>query len=258
MKMEACGGTCRGPLRDHNEDNVYVDGTFKGRDSSDDLLVWSARKEHPFTYAVFDGVGGEKCGETASLLAAETLQKADGPGVAKRLQDTIIDIHFHMRDAAKARQLREMGTTVAVLILDGNVSYASNVGDSRIYRFRDGELTRLSHDHTQVQSLIDNGLIDENDARESNRAHVLTQYAGIATEGDSIPTPHTSRAVLRPDDIFLLCSDGFTDVVADEDIEEMLDSSKQESAEQIVTSMISAAVKRKSRDNISVVIVKCH
>ena len=256
MIVEACGGTTKGLLRDHNEDNIYVDGAFVPIDFEEDIVIRSTRKEAPFSYAVFDGVGGGARGEQAAMMAIEALSENDGTGVSERIQDVVLEAHKKIAGAAKMQLFHEMGTTIALLIMEGDTAFISNLGDSRVYLFRDNQLSQVSHDHTKLQYMIDYGLINETDYERRQGDHALTQYAGIATEGNVVPSPYVDAITVCADDVFILCSDGITSALEDKDLELLLQERKKASAEEILMQLINKALINKSNDNVSSIVVK--
>ena len=256
MIVEACGGTTKGLLRDHNEDNIYVDGAFIPMDFTEDILIRSTRKDAPFSYAVFDGVGGGVRGEQAAMMAIEILAENDGAGVSKRIRDIVLEAHKKIAMTDSEQQFHEMGTTVALLIIEGDTAFVANLGDSRVYLFRENQLSQVSHDHTKLQHMIDYGLIKEADYEGRRGDHALTQYAGIKTEGNALPSPYVNAINARTDDIFILCSDGITSVLDDESLELLLKEMKKDPAERILARLINKALISKSNDNISSIVVK--
>ena len=121
-----------------------------------------------------------------------------------------------------------------------------------MYLIRDGEMTRLTHDHTRTQSMIDSGLIKGEE--EIAKDHVLTQFLGVFPEEFRLD-PYIDKVRVKSKDIFLLCSDGLTDMVPEEEIRQMLLDSASESAEEKTKNLISAALGAGGRDNITTIVV---
>lgn len=184
-------------------------------------------------FVVCDGMGGHAAGEVASRLAVDTIQEymakyAAGEGIpligepqvdcsasSNFLLSSIRMANRAIYEAAKGRaEYQGMGTTlVAVLGIDGRAALA-HVGDSRIYRLRDGAIAQLSRDHSVVQMQIDRGIITAEEAAESQYRHMITRALGLkdSVEIDLVEEP------TRPGDVFLLCSDGLSDLVDDEEM----------------------------------------
>lgn len=207
----------------------------------------------PPLFAVADGVGGHAAGEVASQLAvrhlAESLPTLSTGGV-DGLRDALIGAH----QAIRARAEREpaasgMGTTCAILLLEGAKAHIAHVGDSRVYRLRSGVLEQLTQDHTLVGEMVTQGLLDADDPRADGSRSVLTRALGA---GPSIEVDMATVELLAKDR-FLLCSDGLVGMVPDNAIAATLlgVSNPQEAAD----SLIAAANAAGGEDNITVVVV---
>ena len=134
----------------------------------------------------------------------------------------------------------------------GGQAYAANIGDSRCYLYRDGCLSRLSEDHTAVQRLIALGIIEPAEAKTHPERHRLTQHLGIFPD-ELIIQPHTVQLPVRPGDRFMLCSDGLTDMLEEEDLSALLRS--QTAAPACAAALYQLAMQRGGKDNISVLFV---
>ena len=147
---------------------------------------------------------------------------------------------------------KRSGATLTTLLLAEGEAYAANIGDSRCYLYRDGCLSRLSEDHTAVQRLIALGIIEPAEAKTHPERHRLTQHLGIFPD-ELIIQPHTVRLPVRPGDRFLLCSDGLTDLLEEEDLSALLRS--QTAAPACAAALYQLAMQRGGKDNISVLLV---
>ncbi|HEX6869723.1 MAG TPA: protein phosphatase 2C domain-containing protein [Micromonosporaceae bacterium] len=201
--------------------------------------------------AIADGIGGMPSGELASDLAVQTLAELDGYGgddPLTGLQDAVARANQHIRELAEAESGHEgMGTTVTALLFAGGRLGLLHVGDSRCYRFRDGQLAQLTKDDTFVQSLVDEGIITAEGARTHPRRSLVTQ----AVQGlDYQPT----CAILEPSpgDRFLLCSDGLSDVVTDSEIEQAIAAAPDR--DDCARRLIELALDAGAPDNVTVVI----
>ena len=239
-----------GRERAHNEDAILVDGERK-------LVVLA------------DGMGGYQAGEVASQLAVDVVRddssdpsvsEADlgridpdtGISVAMRqLRGAIEKANNRICSVARGREeLNGMGTTiVAARFYDGRVGIA-HVGDSRCYRLRDHALEQLTRDHSYVQDQLEKGLISEEDAKNSPQKNLITRALGI----DAIAEADVQEFRTRPGDLYLLCSDGLSDLVDDNALQATL-SLDRAPAEQI-KQLIDAANANGGRDNISVIVVR--
>jgi protein phosphatase len=214
MEYAAAARTDVGRKRQGNEDSLCV---------APDLGL----------YVVADGMGGHAAGEVASRLAVDTIREcmqnylggADPAVPAQPVPTGSREAAFLLRsiqianrmifDAAQGRrEYRGMGTTlVSVLAVNDTVALA-HVGDSRIYRIRDDRIVQLSRDHSVVQQQVDRGIISAEEAHESQYRHLITRALGLK---ESVDVDLTEEPVL-PRDILLLCSDGLSDLLEDEEI----------------------------------------
>ena len=211
-KIEIFGLTDVGLVRDHNEDSI-------GNDSELGVMVLA------------DGMGGHLGGEVASAITVSTILETLGrqlktvrPGDEEHdrysapgtvVHDAIAVANTNVYKASKDNsQYRGMGTTVVVLLFFNNRFIAAHVGDSRLYRFRDGKLDQITHDHSLMQELIDQGLYSQQQAEESLNRNLVTRAIGIE---ESVEIDVLEDSV-ETGDIFLLCSDGITDMIGDDAI----------------------------------------
>lgn len=243
------GGSDVGRERAHNEDAILVDDERK-------LVVLA------------DGMGGYQAGEVASQLAVDVvcddLYRLDiseaelgridpntGTSVAMRqLRSAIEKANNRICSVARGcEDLNGMGTTiVAARFYDGRVAIA-HVGDSRCYRLRDRALEQLTRDHSYVQDQFEKGLISKQDAKNSPQKNLITRALGI----DAIAEADAKEYRTRPGDLYLLCSDGLSDLVDDEAIQIALSTEKAPGEH--IKSLIDTANANGGRDNISVIII---
>ena len=256
MMISACGASHRGNVRKNNEDNIYVDGLFRHDLSRDNVLFRSRRETSPHVFAVFDGLGGEACGEHASLVASLGLRAMEDRNVAGDIKTYIRTTHKTIIRESVYMDAINMGTTGAGAVISGDQATIWNVGDSRVYLFRNGQLTRLSRDDSVVQMLVDRGIIREEERTTSIYAGELIQYLGMEPDDGTEPCAHISTEKLVPGDILLLCSDGLSGELGDEVLRDMIDDSKDRTAEFIVTTLLKKAVDGKCRDNVSAIICR--
>ena len=207
--------------------------------------------------AICDGMGGHAGGDTASTIAIRSLahlesDDVDGDiqAVARMLESSVIAAHDAIVGKAKReRKLSGMGTTVTAVVLVAGYWVLAHIGDSRAYLLRDGKLTRMTHDHSYVQHLIDMGRISETEAKSHPQRNVVMRVLG---DFDIDPRPDIAIRKAHPADRWMLCSDGLTGVLADSTIEQvMADCTDQEECAQQLVGM---ALKAGSTDNVSVVI----
>ena len=237
MTITAGAATDVGRVRDHNEDDLAVTDR-----------VW----------VVADGMGGHAAGEVASRIAAETMSELSVPEHV-RAHDVIDQVALaHRRIETATREhpsRRGMGTTVAGLArveVEDEEEWrwlVFNVGDSRVYRVVDGEMALVSRDHSEVRELIDAGVITAEEARRHPLRNVITRSLG----GGANPTPDHWLLDPHPSERFLICSDGLTGEVPDEQLHAILEA--HPSAQDAADALVRAAVEAGGRDNVTVVVV---
>ena len=206
---------------------------------------------------VADGLGGAAAGDLASRLFAEATVEVfrksadlDEENVVRRIQESFRLAHDKIRDHVRKNPLHKgMGCTAELLAFSDQGFVVGHLGDSRTYRFRNGRLKQLTHDHSLVQDQIDKGLIGEEKARRHPLRNVILKAVGI--------DEHLSLDLIRgrtyPADQFLLCSDGLTDMVDDVDISNVFNSPL--AADKKVNQLIDLALSGGGRDNITVVLI---
>ncbi len=258
MHIAGAGMTHVGNVRASNEDNLYLDGWYPDRmetDSncsqdhggrcfhiirSDTTGQGTGRDWHAF--AVSDGMGGERYGEVASRIAVETLAESDGPGLSFRMDEFIQKANDRVLQEMSLRAVSRMGAAVAVLAITEGGAAVCNLGDCRIYRFDGTDLEQLSVDHRTNSPAI--------------YAGTLTQHLGVPRD-EFILEPHIVTGIpVKAGDIYLLCSDGLTDMLSDERIGQILESMADDAPERIAADLIGAALDRGGKDNVTVIIVK--
>jgi protein phosphatase len=201
-------------------------------------------------FAVADGMGGAQAGEVASRIAAGAFDKEVEPDTAAEVQlegiakDANREIHeLAQRDSSRAG----MGTTLTAAFVRDNEVSLGHVGDSRAYVFRDGELKRLTKDHSLVEELRRQGRLTEEEAEEHPQRSIITRALGPEPEVNV----DTMTLPARGGDVYLLCSDGLTTMVSDAEIGAILGEAKTLRA--AVNDLVDAANAKGGRDNITAV-----
>lgn len=233
--MAATMRTHVGLVRRQNEDAAWMD-------------------ERRSIYAVADGMGGHMAGEVASAMAIDAVQQmakgGERPGVAP-LRAMVHNGHEAIyTHALRHPECAGMGTTLSVLWRAGRYAYIAHVGDSRIYRLRQGELEQITQDHSLVDELVRAGLITRDEARTHPRRNVITRALGTRGENQ----PDILAADVRQGDIWLLCSDGLTGMVEDEVIRRTLSDYP---LEQAADRLIALALEAGGTDNVTLVLYQC-
>ena len=231
LVVRAVAATDQGLVRSNNEDAVFVGNR---------LLV------------VADGMGGLPAGELASDILVQALGTVDEmPESGEPLQDLIGALetaNARIEAAVADDDARDgMGTTVTAIMLSGDRVAALNVGDSRCYLVRDGELTQLTRDDTYVQALVDQGVLSAADARRHPQRALVTQ----AVQGGPF-RPAGRMIPVQPGDRFLLCSDGLSDYVEDEVIEQTLLSNADRKT--AAAELVHRTLENGAPDNVTVIV----
>jgi protein phosphatase len=204
-------------------------------------------------FALADGMGGAQAGEVASAIVAQTFERGlPSEGTAEqRLAEAVQQANREIHE----RQLAEhehagMGTTVTAAYLDEDSVAIANVGDSRGYLFRDGELQRLTKDHSLVEELVSKGELTDEEALEHPQRSIITRALGpeAVVEVDTWDYP------LRPGDVVMLCSDGLTDMIPERQVQQALAESPSLAA--AADRLIDEANAAGGRDNITVVLFR--
>jgi protein phosphatase len=231
-----------GCYREHNEDCiVYIRPADASQLIAKGLLA-----------IVADGMGGHQAGEVASQMAVDIIRRhyyeQSQTKPLKALKQAFIDANRVIHQASTEElSLRGMGTTATALLLVGNQVYFAHVGDSRLYRLYEGELSLLTEDHTLIMEMLKSGLLSPEEARFHPHKNIITRALGTHPR----VTIATSQALqpVRIGDHFILCSDGLYDLVEDDEIKmTVLSATPAFACQQLIT----LARERGGYDNISV------
>ena len=207
--------------------------------------------------AVADGMGGHSAGEVASAIAIEELAALGSRGpwenetaATDDLKQAILRANRRIREmAASDRKLNGMGTTLVALLEDGDMVHVANVGDSRGYLLRQGELSQVTVDHSLVQELVDDGRLSPEDAERHPQRSVITRALGIDPEVEFDLFTYK----LQVGDRLLLCSDGLSDVVEPAQIRNVL--LRVRNSHQAARKLVTVANEQGGPDNITVIVV---
>ncbi len=252
MKLVCAGMTDVGSAREHNEDDFYLS------EGEEALCV------------VADGMGGHRSGEVASAMAIkaivefyrETMGDSDGEEVVDddgtqrpvdeyRLIRAIQLANKAVFKAASDSELyRGMGTTIVSGFFTEKGVYLAHIGDSRAYRLRDGSFEQQTEDHSLANEYVRMGILAQEDVEHFPYKNVITRACGLT---DEVEVDVRFREI-ELGDLFVLCSDGLTDMVHDTQIQEILESS--DDLEQVCTDLVARANKNGGADNITVVVAR--
>ena len=244
MTYEFSARTDKGRVRGNNEDAVAVD-----RGAQIAILA--------------DGMGGYNAGEVASGMAttfirtemARWLAQAAAPpqstDVRRALEACVEQANLAILDAALSTpQYAGMGTTLVVAVFYGSRLILGHIGDSRCYRVRNGRMQQITRDHSWLQEQVDAGLLTAQQAAQSSHRNLVTRALGVEPN----VLLEVNEFQVAPSDLFVLCSDGLTDMVTDPDLADLLRAPL--ALEDKVTVLIDTANANGGRDNVSVVLVQ--
>ena len=239
-----------GNIRSNNEDNLFFDNQILAEEHAGlSHTVCKKFNQNMLAFAVFDGMGGAADGQIASYIAASSfkqdLAQISASGMFSETIFANIVAHMNTRVVSRAStEHNNMGTTVAAIGFCDDEVYVCNVGDSRIYRFRDRKLTQISMDHVGKLPPFLEG--------NKRRKPGLTQCIGMSQDELSLE-PYIVTGETKPDDRYLLCSDGLTDMVSNAEIEMIL--AEETSTEIAVTRLTNLALQNGGRDNTTIILV---
>ena len=250
MQVKAYGLTHVGRQRQHNEDAFLVEG------------------EHRL-FLVADGMGGHAAGEIASRIAVDSIsefilhtKEDDGTWphaydeqykrTTNRLMAAVRMANTRVLEAMrKDARLRGMGTTIVACLADDDTVSVAHVGDSRAYLIRSGQLSRITNDHSWVFEQVQAGMLTEAEAEKHPLRNVITPAQGGALQ----VTPDASEIDPQPGDVFLLCSDGLTGMVPENEILRVVTDNNGD-LQKACQQLIDAANERGGLDNVTAVLVK--
>jgi protein phosphatase len=249
MELRAYGLTDVGRQRQHNEDTFLVQPDAQ-------------------LFLVADGMGGHAAGEIASKIAAETIsefiittKEDDGTWPhayderyrrsTNRLMTALRLANTRVLEAMrKDARLRGMGTTVVASLIDGDLASIAHVGDSRAYLIRGGQMSRITNDHSWVFEQVQAGMLTEAEAEKHPLRNVITRALG----GALTVNPEASEYQVRESDTILLCSDGLTGMVPEEEILRIV--TENENVQEACRALIDFANARGGYDNVTAILIK--
>jgi len=218
------------------------------REANEDNLVLAAP-----VFAVADGMGGARAGEVASKLAAEAFRDSRDPAQTpeQQLEHVAQEANRRIYELAERDESRRgMGTTLTATLVDGDAVSVGHVGDSRAYRLRDGELTQLTQDHSLVAELERSGQLTPEAAEHHPQRSIITRALGPEAEVEVDTHTHPARA----GDVYVLCSDGLTGMISDNELATLLRAAP--SLESAAEALVRAANQSGGKDNITVVLFR--
>lgn len=239
--MRAFSRTDVGRRREVNQDYMFTSETAVGK--------------LPNLFLVADGMGGHKAGEYASRRAVEIIVEhitaGDSNQAVTLIKKAVLEANRQLlKEAIIDIEKEGMGTTLVAATIVGNKMLAANVGDSRLYVVNEEEITQVTRDHSYVAEMVRSGKIKKSEAKSHPDKHMITRAVGV------FPTVDVDffEVELKEKDYILLCSDGLTNMVEEEEIRQIV--SGQAEMEDKITTLIEVANKNGGTDNITVVLVE--
>lgn len=211
-------------------------------------------------FMLADGMGGHPAGNLAARIAVDSAMHylvARGVpgrprGRGEKLRGAILAANRAILETAEVEAgTAGMGTTLSAVWLGKRHAHVGHVGDSRIYRVRDGKIERLTRDHTVVRELVERGEIEDGSIEAKRMGHILTQAVGL----EDLVLPDVNVVQARPGDVFLLCSDGLSDTVDDSVMAELIGGAGGD-LQKAASELVQAALDTGGHDNVTVVLAR--
>ena len=259
LVLSAASSVYVGRRRKNNEDNIFFDGKILDVNRLEEPFRHAFENKECFfsAFAVCDGMGGEAAGEQASYLGVNSFGQWCGSIYRRGISNWEEECcEFFRKANERVVHLSETaggypGCTCSVLVFNHGQAYFANAGDSRIYLYRNDCLSQLSTDHTLAQL----------NAQSGSRMHggnALTRYLGMEDDDvDFQPSVGIPLDLCR-DDLFLMCSDGLTDMLSDAEIQAIIKENEREPLSVITEKLMEAAMKAGGHDNCSIILIKSH
>ena len=251
-----------GNVRENNEDNFFCNGIYKQNVLMPDYIYEDfGDSEDLSVFAVFDGMGGIDCGETASLLAAEKLCDYFVETAVNWetffLEEAIWGMNESLCQEMEGRSIT-MGSTAVILSCQGGEACIANLGDSRAYFYREGVLKQISFDHAEQNSMLElqKALGLEESMELPGMKDMLTQHLGVSEEDFLLEPFISDRMKIQPGDTFLLCSDGLSGEVSDMLIQEFLARKEDETITDRASDLLKGALQAGGQDNITFILIE--
>ena len=260
MKVKTIVCSSIGKKRKVNQDNFYANRCMNSKFKPYILHSFLKIKREK-TYAICDGMGGEKHGEIASMVTVRLIERylKKYPYIFekfdKHLECLVDNANRAICKLIKENDNERMGSTLALLCIapERESAIVANIGDTKVLLFRDGKLERISEDHNQAQSLVNMGMITEEEARVHKEKSKLTQHLGIFPE-ELILEPFVSDYIdIKKGDCFIICSDGLTDMLSYDEILSII-SKKELKTKKKAKELVSSANSKGGNDNITIII----
>ena len=251
--------TDRGNIRETNEDNFYIDGKYRHKFKKSESDCYIELTETPHLFGLFDGMGGEAFGETASALSALELDKHSDDIKNANISDLPFEMNRFVRGANAAicdmiadRESLRGGSTFTALCVKNLVAYPFYLGDSRIYLLDENGFFQITEDQTLAVRNIKAGVYTKEEAEDSPDNHMLTAYLGMDTADLGLDAQPCMPIPLKEGTKLMMCSDGLSDMCKKEELEKIISRSCENPAQEL----LNAALSNGGVDNVTCIVVE--
>lgn len=245
----------KGLVRTNNEDAFYFNGKYpKLNEMDQETILFGEFRDQTALFAICDGMGGYENGEIASNIAVSRMIELHQTLASKEFSPSVAD-WVDKTNNIMIQNARDGGCTLALLYYDSGKIYIAHIGDSRVYRFHNDYLTRITKDHSKLQVLLDAGMLSEEDAKTYPQRHVITRALGMNEEENGKCIPAIQQPISAENgDRYIICSDGVTDMLTDKQISGLL--SHNADPEKCAETIFQAAMNAGGKDNTSVIVIE--
>ena len=247
-----------GNVRKNNEDNFYCNGIFMTVSERERPFFLSGMTDSPAIFAVCDGMGGEDCGELASLTAVQSLQEHSRRilrnfiDADQGVNDYVSDTNSKLLEIMRSQRIR-MGTTLVMAVIGGESFTLYNLGDSRGFRVENGRLLLATDDHTVAAEKVRMGLLTPAQGEKSREKHMLTRFLGDNDEWGTMPDS-SQKFSTDNNTGGLLCSDGLTDMLTFSEIAAIMKNNPDPA--KAVNALVDSALEHGGRDNVTCLVFR--
>lgn len=252
MQIEAAAVTYLGRVRLNNEDNYNICGFIPDENQLAEGIYYEVTASNELSACVCDGMGGEKYGELASKIGVEVFDEFKADFNADKLNEYLKKANFEVCRMMREKKASSGSTFVSITCKDTEV-FIANVGDSKAFKLTENEIEQVSHDDTNLQLMIDMGVMTAEQVRSSRIHTHLTQYLGIDEVGFEYE-PNVYYDKLNVGESYLLCSDGLTDMVPTVEIKNIINSCND--IKHVMSFLVKAALDAGGKDNITIIFIK--
>lgn len=246
-----------GCIRKNNEDNFFANGDLmEDKEVNAGAVVTLDCQQANHLFAVCDGMGGLNGGEYASSIGVHSVKKLYGQLrrkiLVEKLRDFCVETSQQVYEDAQRRKIDKEGTTLAMLLIQGRIATSVNVGDSRVYILRLGKLIQVSHDHTMVYNQMLNGHLTREEMRKHPHGNVINQYLGMPKSSIQADYMYYRDFMLCNGDRFIICTDGVSDLLSDQQMEDIINSSSEPM--DVAKALVMSALEMGGKDNATCIV----